>query len=361
MYKKWSIFIVTIVIIMGLLLVACPAPETPPTTPPTKPPPAGPTTLKLSYFMPKGVGLGIALDWFGEEFPKRTDGRYEVEVYPAGTLIEMDSSLDAVRDGVVEMSMTSISSFMKAFPLSAVTQIPTLGYPTTIEGMLAADVNYMKLYEEFPEIQNEFKDFKLLWNYGGAPDYIVSKKKEIHKAEDFKGMRVGGVGLKMLIVEENGGASVQQVPPDSYMNLDKGVTDATFLVNLQWMIYRMWEVADYYYKMDFGSGATPLIMNFDAWNAMSPEDQQICLDTVYDSKLLLDQELCPILLNSEKMTADEGGTVVEPTPEEVVAWQKAAQPTMDKFLADAEATGATSGQAVLDEWIKMHKEFMDTH
>ena len=223
MYKKSSIFIVTIVIIMGLLLVACPAPTTPstpttPTTPTTPSKPAEPVVLKLSYPMPEGIGAAIAYDWWAIEFPKATEGRYKVETYPSGTLVAMPASLDSVKAGVVDIQMSSVSAFLKVFPLASVITLPTLAYPGSYEGNAEAEISFWKLYNKFPEFANEFKDYKLVYMCaGGDPYAIVSKKKAVHLPTDLKGMRLGGSGGQLNFVTNAGGAAVNEVPP-----LEKG-------------------------------------------------------------------------------------------------------------------------------------------
>jgi TRAP-type C4-dicarboxylate transport system substrate-binding protein len=359
MYRKWSIFIVTIVIIMGLLLVACPAPTTPstpttPATPATPSTPAAPKTLKLSYPMPEGIGAAVAYDWWAIEFPKATNGRYKVETYPAGALVAMPASLDSVKAGVVDIQMSSVSSFLKVFPLASVITLPTVAYPGSYEGNREAEISFWKLYNKFPEFADEFKEFKLVYMCaGGDPYAIVSKKKEVHKAEDFKGMRVGGSGGKLDFVTNYGGAGIVENPPDAYMNLDKGVTDACFLTTTHWAAYRIYEIADYFYAMDFGTSGMPLLMNLNTWNAISPEDQKICMDLWAEASDHMNKVLSPSFAVHRQEVIDAGKKVVDPTPEEITAWREAAQPVFDKYVADAKALGKTGGQEVLDEWIKL--------
>jgi TRAP-type C4-dicarboxylate transport system substrate-binding protein len=310
--------------------------------------------------MPKGVSIAVGFDWWAEEFPKRTDGRYKVEVYPGGTLVPIEMTLDAVKSGVIEMSMTSVGNFLKVFPLSAVFQLPTVApFPATAEGFAASDGLFNdEMIPKFPELQAEYNDWHLCYHFGLTPYTLVMKKKEVHKAADFKGTRIGGTGPKMLMVTANGGAEVKQVPPDSYMNMDKGVTDGAFVTANQWNNYKLFEVADYFYDMNFGPGSMPMLMNKEFYNSMSAEDQKILDDLWREAAAgpVIDSHLKYTVMGYDDVK-NSGKKLVSPTPEEITAWQQAAQPVKDKWLEDAKAAGTTSEKAVLDAWAKLYSDW----
>jgi TRAP-type C4-dicarboxylate transport system substrate-binding protein len=258
-----------------MLLPACTKTTT--TTPTT---PVTVTTLKFSYTMPKGASVARGFDWFGPEFEKRTAGRYKIEIYPASTLVSIAAALDAVKSGVCEIVMTSVRSFPKDFPLTQVASLPTLGFnPKTVDDYALSYKAAWEFINNNPEIQNEFKDFKLLFPVVLDPYNLVSKSKEVHSAADFKGMKVGGSGSKMEIVSANGGAAVQQIPPQTYDNMQKGLTDAAFISFAQVYDYRIQELASYFLAQDFGGGFILITMNWAAWNKMSAADQKILMDT----------------------------------------------------------------------------------
>ena len=86
---------------------------------------------------------------------------------------------------------------------------------------------------------------------------------------------------------------------------------------------------------------------------MSPEDQKICMDLWAEASDHMNKVLSPSFAVHRQEVIDAGKKVVDPTPEEITAWRKAAQPVFDKYVADAKALGKTRGQEVLDEWIKL--------
>ena len=362
--RYWLFLALTIFILAALLLPACSTEKTTPattaattkpvtTTPATTSPPVAPTTLKFSYTMPKGASVAKGFEWFGPEFEKRTNGRYKIEIYPASTLVSIAAALDSVKSGVCEIVMTSVGSFPKNFPLTQVSSLPTLGFtPDTVDEY---GVTYKAAWEFInnnTEIQNEFKDFKLLFPLVLDPYNLVSKKTEIRSAADFKGLKVGGSGGKMEIVSANGGAAVQQVPPNTYTNMEKGVTDAAFITFAQVGDYRIYELADYFYDQDFGGGFIIITMNWAAWNKMSAADQKILMETWEDASKVCSEGSLESIAKGRSAVVTAGKKITTPTAAEKAAWVAGSEPAFKKWRDDAIALGMTAATVdkILANW-----------
>jgi TRAP-type C4-dicarboxylate transport system substrate-binding protein len=349
--KYWIFLALTVLLLVALLLPACT--KTDSTS-------VAPKTLKFSYTQPKGASVAKGFEWFGPEFEKRTDGRYKIEIYPASTLVTTTAALDAVKSGVCEIVMTSVGSFPKDFPLTSVASLPAFGfYPKTADD----EVNTYKAAMEFvnanTEIQNEFKNFKLLQAMCLDPYNLISKKTAIHSAADFKGLKVGGSGGKMELVSGNGGAAVQQVPPNTYDNMQKGLIDAAFVNFSQVGDYHLYDLADYYYTQDFGGGFMVILMNWNAWNAMSAKDQKILMETWQDAGKVSGQGSLDSIAAGKDATIKAGKTITDPTAAEKAAWVTTAAPAIAKWRNDAKALGATD--ATLDKmmasWQTIHDKY----
>jgi TRAP-type C4-dicarboxylate transport system substrate-binding protein len=359
--KVWAILVVSLILIVALILPACtptPAPATKPSTPAATPPPApvAAKTMKFTYTMPKAASVGRGYDWFGPEFEKRTQGRYKIETYPGATLIPIPAALDSVKKGVAEIVMTSHSTFPKDFALTLVMGIPTLGFPITSEKELQdACAASWELFNSVPDIKAEnTAGFVPVHFLVLDPYNLISKKKEIKSAKDFQGMKVGGSGAKMDIVTENGGAKVQMIPPDSYQLLDKGVVEAGFLTFAQVYDYKLSELCSYFYTMDFGCGQHNIVMNTNAWNAMTPADQKILMDTFKDSIVISFQGSMDNIVKGKKMVTDAGYKITNPTSDERKAWEEAAAPAIASWMKDAKGVGIS--QETLDNTLAKWKQ-----
>jgi TRAP-type C4-dicarboxylate transport system substrate-binding protein len=286
--------------------------------------------------MPKGKGVGAAFDWWATEFEKRTQGRYKVETYASSTLISLPAALDSVKAGVAEVVMLPHQMFPTAFPLSSIASLPTLGFPMLNTGDYYVFWSALwDLYNNYPEIKTEFKNFKLLWPFGLDPYCLITKDKEVHNPTDFKGMKVGGSGQLMEIVTTNGGAAVAQVPPMAYTNMEKGVTEGSFLTLGQAWDYHIEDISKYYYRENFGNGLILMTMNLAAWNAMSPQDQKIMEESWFDASREFAKASVDAQSEGIKAVQAKGRKIIQPTADETKEWERGAEPAILKWRDDA--------------------------
>ncbi len=340
---------------------AAPATAAPTTTTAATTPAAAVKTIKFSYTMPKGASTAKGFEWFGPAFTTATNGRYKVEIYPGGSLIPVPAALDSVKSGAVEMAYTSAGTFPKQFPLTLVTQLPSLGFPgETTKIWDAGNSAFWEFFNTTPEIKNEFKDWTLVQPLVLAPYKLVAKKAIIKSAADFKGLKIGGSGPKMFMVTSNGGASVSQAPPDSYLNMDKGVTDAAFITFGQANDYKIYEIASYYLDQEFGSGNGIILMNTAFFNAMGAADQKMLLDTWKQAQIVSGQGDIDDNAAARKAIAAAGKSITMPTTAEAAAWVTAAQPSIQSWRNDAKALGATDAtlDSIYAKWQTIRTKYL---
>ena len=189
----------------------------------------GPKIIRFAYSMPAKKSHSYGWEWMGPEFEKRTNGRYKVEYYPGETLFKMAAAYDSILANVAQICNVSVGQIEKRLPLSNVALLPTLDFPTTLKARMAAGRAFMEMYQKLPQLQAEWSGVRLFGFQMLAPYILASKKKEVYLPEHFKGYKVGGTGLRMRLVTNNGGVDINQVPPDAYMNMDKGIVDGSFM------------------------------------------------------------------------------------------------------------------------------------
>jgi len=251
--------------------------------------------------------------------------------------------LDAVKSGICEIVMTSAGSFPKDFPLTGIVSLPTLSFTSrTPEDMVKTYQAGAEYIASNPEVQNEYKDFHLLFPYVLDPYNLISRSQPVLSATDFKGLKVGGSGGKQEIVSAYGGAAVQQVPPQTYDNMQKGVIDAAFVTFSQVNDYHLYDLANFYSTQDFGGGFILMMMNTAAWNALGAADQAIMAQTWQDSAI----ESCRGSLNSvasgKDATVKAGKKITEPTAAEKAVWANEVAPAFKKWRDDALALGISA-------------------
>lgn len=327
-----------------------------PTT--TAPVAANAKTIKFSYTMPKSATIAKGWEFLASEITKRTNGRYKVETYPASTLLPVPAALEGVRKGIAQIALVALGS-TPGFPLTFVTGLPQFGlYADNVDRMVAGTKAWVEFYNT-PEINREFSGVKLILPLELDNQILVTKKKEVHQASDFRGMKVGGAGLIMEVVTANGGAAVTQTPTDCYMNIDKGVIDGGIVTPGQISDYHLTDVANYIYYQGFGSGFFPVLMNQDFWNGMSAEDQKAVMDSVNAAIPVLNQ----LNVDSHKAGMDlvksSGRTLTVPSAAETAAWIKASDLSVNKWKKDAISAGISLATCdkIYQTWVDIMKKY----
>jgi len=311
--------------------------------------------------MPKGASIARGFDWWGPAFEAATNGRYKVEIYPGGTLVGTAAALDATKSGACEMNYTSAGTFPKQFPLSSVVGLPSMGFPqNTVKMNFTSNGAFQEIINSVPEVNSEYKDFTLLQTLVLAPYKLVSKKAVIKSVADFRGLKIGGNGGKMDIVTANGGAKVQEIPPDSYLNLDKGVTDATMVTWSQVYDYKLAEIANFYLDYTFGNAPAMILMNTNFYNAMGAADQKIMKDTLLQmAQKCAEASAEDTKKGMESITA-KGKSIYVPTAAELAAWDAGCAPAIDYWKITCKQMGANDNviDSVLAKWKVIQAKYM---
>ena len=371
--RHWMIMVLALVLIFPLLLSACaeekeepaPAPGPAPAPEPAPAPaPAEVKTIKIHYSCPPNKGYSPGMEWFKEEFPKRTDGRYKVETYGASTLVPIDAVLDSTMKGVCEIGTTSLNMFAKDFPLGIVLQMPGLGWPwpgDIPESLVIQAAAQWQFLTTVPEIFAEFDNYVLL----GPPfaletSYVVMIDKEVRKPEDFKGTKIAATGPGAELVEAHGGATVAIVVPQIFMNLEKKVVEGAFANFTMATDWKYETLCDFFFMQDMGAGLIVSLMNKEFYNSMSPEDQKILVDTWAECTQVTRDFQKNSTVESKGILEEKGIELKRPTAEEVAAWQKAYDEVcIAGWKEDAASVGVS--EATCDKILQAWKDIRAKH
>lgn len=208
--------------------------------------------------------------WF-DQIKKATDGQVVIEPYWSGSMVKVRATWDALKNGIVDIADVSFHYWPGLVEFHNVITLPFLEYQNAEHEAIVA----WKLYEQFPEIQDEYKDNKLLLFMTSDPFVFVSNKKQIKTLGDFKGLKVrvaGGESLKS-VVEAGGGIPARVPGNEIYSSLEKGVIDASMANWDMLMSFRFYEVVKYYFYGPWNAGARGVAMSRQAWDRL-PADLQ---------------------------------------------------------------------------------------
>lgn len=256
--------------------------------------------------------------WF-DQIEKATDGQVVIEPYWSGSMVKIKSTWDALKNGIVDIADVSFHYWPGLVEFHNVITLPFLEYQNAEHEAIVA----WKLYEQFPEIRDEYKDNKLLLFYTSTPFVFVSNKKPIKSLVDFNGMKVrisGGESLKNL-VEAGGGIPAKVPGREIYSSLEKGVIDASMANWDMLMAFRFYEVVKYYFSGPWNAGARGIAMSQQAWNRLPADLQEKVMSVCgmegsrFWTRTTFDESVAP----GKKKIRSEGFEIIETkmSPKEV--------------------------------------------
>jgi TRAP-type transport system periplasmic protein len=311
-------------------------------------PAAGVKTLKFAYDMPPTGAIVAGWTYFATQLNQQTNGAYKIDFFPAQTLIKQAVQLDALQQGVADMTDVQLTSQQQAFPINTVVSLPSVAFPDTVAGQLASRQADRDLYDKFPAIANEFKNFHLLFRHPLPAYIIVTKNKKIALPNDLKGLKIGCEGINKDILSSAGASPVNMVPPDMYDNLSKGVVDGAMVGWFHMVSQHFYEVVNYYLEYPFVQQPQTVLMNTNSWNNLPPDVQKIIVDLTPKVEATSTDSYMSQIQQGHDLVAKANGVVTVPTADQKALWATLNTSLDQIWLNDMKSRGVTDAQAILD-------------
>jgi tripartite ATP-independent transporter DctP family solute receptor len=300
------------------------------------------TVLKFSHTDQPGGLRQKAAEMFGQKVEQYTQGRYKVQVYPAGQLANDAKGVEQLQLGGIDFTVSGTGTYA--------THLPTLNL-MLMPYLVDSYGQGWKLYDESKWLQEQFdkapaKGFRFLSTYE-AGFRSMTTKDPVNTPADAKGKKLRTYPNEMQRwLLEAMGFSVQIMPlPEVYLAIQQGVVAGqenpidTIHAN------RFYEVAPYVTLTKHVYSPIPLTISEKTWQKLSEADRAAVTKAAKESAAWSRTEVAAA---EEAQLADmqsKGAKIVRPNLEpfrEAVkpAYAKASEKygaDVDKVLADAEA------------------------
>ena len=311
--------------------------------------------LKFSISMPARHPMTTdAFEVWVKRVESATSGRVKITIFPGDTLISAITAYDAVKKGACDLAMLIQSYEPNRFPLTMIMNRP-LDFPNAVvSGQVAWD-----LYQEFPEIQEEYKGVKLLFFYSTSAYQFHTPKKVIRKREDLEGLliRVGGP-VDKAIVDALGGTPEFMHMPDTYLALSKGVLDAHMSPFGPMKGLRTAEVTRFHTEnADLHTGIFGIIMNLDKWKKLPLETRQ-AIESVsgLEAAELFGRVFDRTDAETIQFMKNKGDTFIRLSEEEKKEWRKSLDVIVTDWVKEQEARGLPA-QEILETALRLKEVY----
>jgi tripartite ATP-independent transporter DctP family solute receptor len=289
---------------------------------------AAQTVLKSSDTHPDGYPTVEGVKYFGQLVKERTDGRYEVEVYHSAQLGEEKDTIEQVRSGVIELNRVSMAPFNGTVKESIV---PALPYIFRSE-------EHMHKVMDGPigdQIKAAFEPAGLvvLAFYDAGSRSFYNSKRPIKTVEDMKGLKFRVIQSDIFVdMTAALGANATPMPyGEVYSSIETGVIDGAENNFPSYDTAKHFEVAKYYSLDEHTILPEVFVMNKDAWDKLTPEDQEIFKQAAKES-VAKQRELWSAKSAESRAIVEKAG--VEINEVEKQGFIDAMKPVYDKHITD---------------------------
>jgi TRAP-type C4-dicarboxylate transport system substrate-binding protein len=325
-----------------------PAPKPAPAPAPTPAPAPKVFEFKWTSMWAPGADDTLADEILSNMITERTGGKVKITYFGSQSLGQMSEWLDMLQGGVCEMGSLMLATYPGKFDLENICDLPMLGIPNR-----PAVISILwELY-----YQGYFKgleDYKLLAFKGSTPLVLFFGDKKVQKPEDLNGMKLRGSAKAVNEFYEKLGATPVAVPgPDIYMSMDRKIIDGYSTAWAYVLSVKLNEVSKYcMWSPAVGIGSPTIVMSKAAWESL-PLDIQFQINQVIDEyRYAVERFYEDKDKPGPELLRAAGIELYSLSASEAAAFQEAAAPIWDNWVAEREAKGMPA-RAALDSLQKI--------
>jgi tripartite ATP-independent transporter DctP family solute receptor len=272
--------------------------------------------------------------WAASEIKRRTNGKFDITVFPASQLGNENQLNEGLGLGAVDIVYVGINFVAATYQPLGITGAP----------FMLRDLDHWKAYRDsklFSDLVQGYDEktrhkIAALTYYGQRH---VTANKPIRKPEDMKGMklRVPPAPLFLMFTKSVGADATPIAFSDVYNALQQGLVDGQENPLPTIMAKKFYEVQSHIVLTGHITESMVTVIGSHVWSKLTPDDQKVFADTLKEAAVRATEAIEA----SERILAGEfrklGKTVVEPDRE---AFRKAAIPLHNDASAGAGWTRA---------------------
>ncbi len=270
------------------------------------------------------------LEQFAKWVKEDTNGRIDIAIMPADSVVKYTETLDAVGANIIQMESTDPSYFAGKDP--AFSLIGNMVGAWSDPSQLFDFMENGGGFEIFDRLLNQY-NVKLVGVACTGVEAFVSKKP-IRSVEDLKGIKLRAPqGMVNNVFAAVGATPVNLPGSEVYTSLEKGVIDAAdYTVFATNQAQGMNDIARYPIYPGFHSMPTmQLTLNLDVWKSLPADLQKILMDDVKRFRDYMVAEHHKLDLEAVKEAKAKGIEVISWPPEEVAKFREIAKTQWPKW------------------------------
>lgn len=307
-----------------------PAPTPTPTPAPAPTPAPEPIVLKAVTFLPvhfqsvKNAGI------IAEKVKERSNGELIIQVLGGAEVIPQFDQAEAVRRGVVQMSLVPNSFYVGVVPLGMMPHLTRLTADEEREVGAYDIINELHMkaglfYLERGAYSSKMNQFTTIIN------------KRVDRPQEIAGLKIGGSSPTLRPFLRALGATLVIVRgTEVYTALERGLIDGLADPITNTRDRALYEVCRYVIDTPFYAGNVMIIINLDVWNRLPQHLQDLMTEAARETIREYDVDLQNQLASAQQTVLGEGMELITFSPEDAewffeTAYEAAWEDQIKKF------------------------------
>jgi tripartite ATP-independent transporter DctP family solute receptor len=281
-------------------------------------------TFRLADIQPADYPTTLGDKKFAELVKERTDGRIQIDVFPAAQLGDEKSVIEQVQLGAIEFTRISsgpLAEFNKAFGVFS------LPYIFDNDDHMWKFLNGpgAKLLDDL----DASKMKGLAYYTSGSRNFYA--KKQLKSIADLKGMkiRVQQNQINIDLINALGGSATPMAYGEVYSSLQTGIIDAAENNIPSYASAKHFETAKNFIEDGHQRVPEVLMMSLQSFNKLSDDDKKIIKQAALDSVATQREEWTKYETKSREQVLAGGATITK--VDNIKVWQDAVKPVIDKY------------------------------
>ena len=292
-----------------------------------------------------------------ELIKERTGGRVTITEYHGGTLGALSDHYQMVLDRLADIVVSGGTEGIHV--QSIVSALPFMYDSAEMAGVVHHQLALKYL------ANTELKDVKILFFIPSAPDRICSNIRLIKTMADLKGQKIAtGQDIGLQTVKAIGATPTFLPPTEIYTALERGLIDGECANWEKYLVFGDLEVTKYHTSVALWVNVMPVYMNWEAFNSLPPDIQQIFDETTGVAKtrscgkIFDDNDLESRAIVQEFLDGIGSPPIYDLPADETARWAEAALVVHDDWVKDLEGKGlGDQARALLADAKALAKEF----
>tara|TARA_R110002096_G_scaffold120777_2_gene261679 strand:+ start:852 stop:1928 length:1077 start_codon:yes stop_codon:yes gene_type:complete len=221
------------------------------------------------------------LEPFFEKVTKDAGGSLTFKLFPGGTLASGKTTLNAIRNGTVDMGLLADIYTPNELPVSAlVSDLAVFGKDARV---MTGAVNQLLLLD-CEECKEDYVEEKVIpiASYALTPYFLLCGDVQIVSAADWQGKKLRGTGAMGVLAAEMGATPVNITSAETYEALQRGQVDCVMGPQPWLKTYSLWDLVKTVSNSKLGTYHGTNFINFrtDTWKKLSKKEKQAIADNV---------------------------------------------------------------------------------